>query len=67
MLGQLETSLFIYILSSGLFSSSGMAYHIERESKNRTFEPTMEEMVVKALQILKKNPKGFFLLVEGKK
>ena len=52
---------------SGLFHDSGMTFVIEREQKNRTeVEPTMEEMVEKALQILKKNPKGFFLLVEGK-
>jgi alkaline phosphatase len=44
-----------------------MTFVIEREEKNRTFEPTLEEMVEKALQILKKNEKGFFLLVEGKK
>ena len=43
-----------------------MSYDILREADNRTFEPTMLEMVEKALQILKKNPKGFFLLVEGK-
>jgi glucan biosynthesis protein len=42
-----------------------MAFHIYREKLKRTFEPTMEEMVEKTLQILKKNPKGFFLLVEG--
>jgi alkaline phosphatase len=44
-----------------------MTYDIERESKNRTSEPTLEEMIEKSLQILKKNPKGFFLLVESKK
>jgi hypothetical protein len=43
-----------------------MAFHIYREKLKRTFEPTMDEMVEKTLQILKKNPKGFFLLVEGK-
>ncbi|XP_028394024.1 alkaline phosphatase-like [Dendronephthya gigantea] len=49
----------------GLFSSSGMTYDILRKKKKKTFEPTMIEMVEKALEILKKNPKGFFLLVEG--
>ncbi|XP_028407457.1 alkaline phosphatase-like [Dendronephthya gigantea] len=49
----------------GLFSSTGLTYDLLREKQNRTFEPTMLEMVEKALQILKKNPKGFFLLVEG--
>lgn len=51
----------------GLFADSGMEYDIYREKNNRTFEPTMDEMVQKSLQILKKNPKGFFLLVEGGK
>ena len=44
-----------------------MTYQVERERLNKTFEPTMEEMIEKALEILKKNPKGFFLLVEGTK
>ena len=55
----------MFFLLPGLFSSSGMTYDILRKTKNRTFEPTLTEMVEKALEILKKNPKGFFLLVEG--
>ncbi|CAB3997047.1 alkaline phosphatase-like isoform X1 [Paramuricea clavata] len=49
----------------GLFAASGLTFHIDRKKSTETFEPTMEEMVEKALQILNKNSKGFFLLVEG--
>jgi alkaline phosphatase len=34
-------------------------------SRNNSKEPSLQEMTEKAIQILKKNPKGFFLLVEG--
>ena len=40
-----------------------MSYHLE----NRTNEPTLEYMTEKAINILKKNPNGFFLFVEGGK
>jgi alkaline phosphatase len=34
-------------------------------ARNDSKEPSLQEMTEKAIQILKKNPKGFFLLVEG--
>lgn len=40
-----------------------MGYHLQ----NRTNEPTLEYMTEKAINILKKNEKGFFLFVEGAK
>ncbi|PVD34537.1 hypothetical protein C0Q70_05812 [Pomacea canaliculata] len=49
-----------YVL--GLFNPSHMEYELKRNPYN---EPSLSEMVVKAIQILQKNPKGFFLLVEG--
>lgn len=40
-----------------------MEYEADR---NKTNEPSIAEMTEKAIQILSKNKKGFFLLVEGK-
>ena len=48
----------------GLFQPSHMQYEIERVN-DTAGEPSIEEMTEKAIQILKKNPKGFFLFVEG--
>jgi alkaline phosphatase len=45
----------------GLFSGSNMSYHIDRKAD----EPTLSEMTAAAIKILKQNPKGFFLMVEG--
>ena len=56
---------FFIIQYSGLFSSSVMEYGVLRSEKNRTHEPTFTEMIEKAIKILSKNPKGFFLLAEG--
>jgi alkaline phosphatase len=46
----------------GLFNSSHMNYDLVR---NGTGEPSLAEMAVKAIQTLKKNPNGMFLMVEG--
>ncbi|XP_071446195.1 membrane-bound alkaline phosphatase-like [Hetaerina americana] len=46
----------------GLFESSHMRYHLEA---NPTTEPTISEMTSVAISILSKNPRGFFLFVEG--
>lgn len=52
----------------GLFASSlmmdGIQYTKTKEDKNR-IEPSLAEMTTKALDILAKNKKGFFLMVEG--
>ena len=47
---------------SGLFNPSHMKYDIDRGLS----EPSIADMTEKAVKILKKNPKGFFLMVEGK-
>ena len=39
-----------------------MQYELD---KDRNQEPTLSELTEKAIQILQKNDKGFFLLVEG--
>ncbi|XP_052819506.1 alkaline phosphatase-like isoform X2 [Mya arenaria] len=48
----------------GLFESSHMQYVLDRDT-DVAGEPTLAEMTEKAIDILKKNEKGFFLLVEG--
>ena len=46
----------------GLFNPSHMAF--ETDDENRT-QPNLVEMTKKAIEILQKDKKGYFLLVEG--
>ena len=46
----------------GLFTSSHMSFELDRNPAN---EPSLSEMATKAVSILQKNPKGYFLMVEG--
>lgn len=46
----------------GLFTSSHMSYDLDRDP---SLEPSLAEMTTKAIDILSKNQKGFFLMVEG--
>lgn len=48
----------------GLFESSHMQYELNRHN-DKAGEPSIAEMVEKAIKILQKNPKGYFLLVEA--
>lgn len=48
----------------GLFDGSHMLYELQREASTEK-EPSLAEMTVMATSILSKNPKGFFLMVEG--
>lgn len=45
-----------------LFTASHMSYELDRDPGK---EPSLAEMSVKALGILQKNPKGYFLMIEG--
>ena len=47
----------------GLFEPSHMQYEVDRIVDSK--EPSLAEMTEKAIKILKKNPKGYFLMVEG--
>jgi alkaline phosphatase len=47
----------------GLFEPSHMKFEIDRAKSGD--EPSLAEMTEKALAILAKNPKGYFLMVEG--
>jgi len=46
----------------GLFTSSHMSYDLDRDPAK---EPSLTEMTTKAMDLLGKNKKGYFLMVEG--
>lgn len=46
----------------GLFSGSHMAYDLDRDP---AAQPSLAEMTRKALDVVTRNPRGFFLMVEG--
>jgi alkaline phosphatase len=48
----------------GLFERSHAEHEFDRP-KDKGGEPSLAEMTAKAIDILKKNPQGFFLMVEG--
>ncbi|KAK2496745.1 hypothetical protein MC885_012820 [Smutsia gigantea] len=56
----LDPSTVDYLL--GLFEPGDLQYELNR---NNVTDPSLSEMVETAVKILSKNPKGFFLLVEG--
>lgn len=46
----------------GLFEPKDCRYELDRDA---SMDPSLSEMVEKAIQILSKNPKGYYLFVEG--
>ncbi|XP_042313775.1 intestinal-type alkaline phosphatase-like [Sceloporus undulatus] len=46
----------------GLFEPKDMTYELNRDNAT---DPSIVEMTEKAIQILRRNPRGFFLFVEG--
>lgn len=48
----------------GLFEPSHMRYEFDRLN-DKSGEPSLSEMTLKAIDILSKNKKGYFLMVEG--
>ncbi|MBC7858134.1 MAG: alkaline phosphatase [Burkholderiaceae bacterium] len=46
----------------GLFTTSHMSYDLDRDAAK---EPSLAEMTTKAMEVLAKNSKGYFLMVEG--
>lgn len=48
----------------GLFSASHLRFEADRE-KTEPCEPSLSEMTSVAVSILQRNPKGYFLMVEG--
>ena len=50
----------------GLFAMSHMAFELDRENVPRLgSQPSLADMTKAALSILGKNPKGFFVMIEG--
>lgn len=55
----------IYIYTRvGLFNDGHLSFELDKDNDSND-EPSLAEMTQKAIRILRKNPKGFFLLVEG--
>lgn len=48
--------------SLGLFDDGHMSYNLERDSNK---QPSLEEMTIKAIELLSNDNEGFFLFVEG--
>lgn len=48
----------------GLFTPNYMAYNVDAD---RAKEPSLTEMTLAAIKVLEKNPKGYFLFIEGGK
>ena len=61
-LAALDTSKATKLL--GLFSQSEMAYELDRVNQ-KLDQPSLSDMATKALDVLSRNDKGFFLMVEG--
>ncbi|KAL9969141.1 hypothetical protein ACROYT_G021316 [Oculina patagonica] len=59
---QIDPEKFDHVM--GLFEPSHMKYEVDR-GNDTAGEPSIAEMTEKAIKILRKNPKGYFLLVEG--
>jgi len=51
--------------SLGLFAPSHVPYLLDRDQEGEEKAPTLPEMATKALEILSRDDKGFFLMVEG--
>lgn len=49
----------------GLFEPSHVHYEADRVAHDKAGEPSLTEMATKAIDILKKNKNGYFLMVEG--
>ena len=49
----------------GLFTPEHMSFELERAAATPPSEPSLSEMTAKALDVLTRSPKGFFLMVEG--
>ncbi|CAL1547829.1 unnamed protein product [Lymnaea stagnalis] len=63
-LDSVDASTTDYLL--GLFNPSHLDFDVSSPNQQETrLEPTLVEMTEKAIQILKKDTNGFFLLVEG--
>jgi len=53
------------VLLVGLFNSDHMKYRLDQRREGSDDEPTLADMTEKAIRILRRENKGYFLLVEG--
>ena len=60
---QVDTSSTERLL--GLFERSHMTYETDRIKEVSPSDPSLSEMSLKALEILKQNQQGYFLMIEG--
>jgi len=58
-----KTEIWKFALHVGLFETKDCRYELDRDP---SMDPSLTEMTEKAIKILQKNPKGFFLFVEDK-
>ncbi|MEX0755891.1 MAG: alkaline phosphatase [Actinomycetota bacterium] len=49
----------------GFFGGDAMTYALNRPIKEGLTEPTLAQMTSKAIEVLNRDPEGFFLVVEG--
>lgn len=49
----------------GLFGETHLNFQLDRKYQKTTAEPSLQEMTKKALDVLSKDEKGFFAMVEG--
>jgi len=49
----------------GFFGGAAMTYSLNRPIKEGLTEPTLAQMTSKAIEVLNRDPEGFFLVVEG--
>lgn len=49
----------------GLFADDHLKYNLQAKAENDQIQPTLQQMLQKALQILSPNPNGYFLFVES--
>lgn len=54
---------YLFGFSVALFEPGDLRFEVERDPLT---DPSIMETTEKAIRILQKNPRGFFLLVEGK-
>lgn len=65
-LRDVDASNVDYLL--GLFEPGSMKFHREvRAERSEALEPTLTEMTLKAIEVLRRNPDGFYLFVENGK
>ena len=58
--------LFVTLCTfAGLFEQSHMQYEVDRVKQEPPTEPSLAEMTEKAIRVLQRNSKGYFLFVEG--